>query len=70
MLAAPTIAKTFTASTIQVGSTSNLKFTIMNPDTTGTLTGIGVIDNLPSGVAATAATGSACGGHILQRLAA
>ena len=59
----PTITKNFSPTIIQAGNTSTLTFTITNPNTTalGTLSGVGFMDALPSGV--TVSTSSAtCNG--------
>jgi uncharacterized repeat protein (TIGR01451 family) len=45
-----TIAKAFGASAIPVGGTTTLTFTITNPDTTTTQTGIAFTDSLPAGL--------------------
>ena len=63
---APLISKSFSPSTIPVGTTSNLTFTITNPATNVvTLTGIGFTDNLPAGTSVAIAPDSAqCGGSV------
>src|SRR5207244_5767820 len=43
----PMISKSFSPTTILVGSTSTLTFTITNSNTTTTLTGVGFSDQLP-----------------------
>ncbi|HZU31819.1 MAG TPA: hypothetical protein VFB79_11930, partial [Candidatus Angelobacter sp.] len=46
----PTITKSFGASTIAVGGTTSLSFTITNPNTTSSLTGVAFTDSLPAGL--------------------
>jgi bacillolysin len=60
--APPTINKSFGASPLLLGATTSLTFTVGNPSATTTLTGIGVSDNLPSGlvVATPAALTGSC----------
>jgi uncharacterized repeat protein (TIGR01451 family) len=50
VVAPPTISKAFTASTICTNGVSTLTFSITNPNTTTTLTGIAFTDTLPAGV--------------------
>jgi uncharacterized repeat protein (TIGR01451 family) len=67
MQSAPTISKSFGASTIPVNGTTSLSFTITNPNGSGNLTGVGFTDSLPAGlVVATpnSLTGSCGGGTI------
>jgi hypothetical protein len=47
---APTISKSFGASTIPINGTTSLSFTITNPSSSGSLTGVGFTDTLPSGL--------------------
>jgi LPXTG-site transpeptidase (sortase) family protein len=57
----PVIAKSFDATSILTGSSTNLRFTITNPTTT-TLNGIGFTDTLPGGLTvATSTTSNVCG---------
>jgi hypothetical protein len=44
----PSITSGFTPSSIGVGDTSTLSFTISNPANNGTLTGVGFTDTLPT----------------------
>ena len=46
----PSITSAFTPSSIGVGGTSALSFTITNPNASGSLTSIGFTDTLPAGV--------------------
>src|SRR5262249_4372215 len=48
--AAPTISKAFGAASIPVGGTTSLSFSINNPNSTVTLTGVAFSDTLPSGL--------------------
>ncbi|HXR55262.1 MAG TPA: IPTL-CTERM sorting domain-containing protein [Casimicrobiaceae bacterium] len=59
----PTLVKSFAPSTVVVGATSTLSFTLTNPNSVA-LTGADFADSLPSGmqVAATPATTNTCGG--------
>src|SRR5262249_28171170 len=45
----PTISKSFNPTSIPLNGTSTLKFTITNPSTSVTLTGLAFTDTLPSG---------------------
>jgi uncharacterized repeat protein (TIGR01451 family) len=64
VLAPPTISKSFTPSTIAVGGTSSLTFTITNPNSTVSLTGVGFTDTLPAGVTVATSSTSPCGGTL------
>jgi hypothetical protein len=46
----PTISKVFAAATIPLNGVTSLTFTITNPNTTASLTGVTFVDNLPSGL--------------------
>jgi fimbrial isopeptide formation D2 family protein/uncharacterized repeat protein (TIGR01451 family) len=46
----PTIAKAFGAASIPLNGSTSLSFTITNPSTTTTLTGVGFSDTLPTGL--------------------
>src|SRR5208283_4749597 len=50
VLGPPTITKSFGAATIPVGGTTSLSFTVTNPNSTGTLTGINFTDTLMGGL--------------------
>src|SRR5262249_49611953 len=64
VVAPPSISKSFGASTIPLNGTTTLTFTIMHPNTTTSLTGVGFTDSLPAGlqVAATPGASTTCGG--------
>ncbi|HEY1218296.1 MAG: CSLREA domain-containing protein [Bryobacteraceae bacterium] len=64
----PSISKSFGASSIALGATTSLSFTLSNPNGTTTLSGIGFTDTLPSGLKiaspSNGLTGSCGGGTI------
>ncbi len=66
VFAPPTISKAYSPGSIFVGGTfSQLTFTIANPNTSGTLTGVGFSDALPSGLEVASTPGlvvTSCGG--------
>jgi len=64
VVAPPVISKSFTANPILTGASTTLSFTINNPNTVTTLTGVNFTDNLPVGlvVAATPNLTNTCGG--------
>jgi CSLREA domain-containing protein/uncharacterized repeat protein (TIGR01451 family) len=59
----PTISKAFGAASIPLNGTTTLSFTITNPNTASTLSGVGFSDTLPAGVvvAATPNITGSCG---------
>jgi uncharacterized repeat protein (TIGR01451 family) len=59
----PTLAKSFSPTTIAQGSSSTLTFTVANPNGSA-LTGVGFSDTLPTGLSVTDGTVSACGGTV------
>ncbi|MBI4751529.1 MAG: DUF11 domain-containing protein [Acidobacteria bacterium] len=62
---APAVAsKAFAVDTIPLGGTTTLTFTITNPNTTESLTGVGLVDNLPAGLTIADGSNSACGGTV------
>jgi len=71
VLKPPVIAKTFAPATINVGANSVLSFTISNPNTTGSLSGIGFTDPLPSVVVVATPNGltGSCGGGTITAVA-
>jgi CSLREA domain-containing protein/uncharacterized repeat protein (TIGR01451 family) len=64
--APPTIAKAFSAANVGQNSKVNVSFTIVNPNTAATLTGISFTDSLPAGlvVATPNNLNSSCGGTV------
>ncbi|MBZ5554985.1 MAG: DUF11 domain-containing protein [Acidobacteriia bacterium] len=64
VVAPPTIEKAFGASAIPLNGSTTLSFTITNPNSFVSLTGISFTDSLPSGlqVAATPGVANSCGG--------
>jgi uncharacterized repeat protein (TIGR01451 family) len=60
----PSITSSFSPSSINVGQTSALTFTIANPNAGASLTGIGFTDALPAGLTTANATSTTCGGAL------
>ena len=62
----PTISKAFSPSSIAVGGTSTLSFTLANPNTGVALSGVAFSDTLPAGVEVAAApnANNACAGTV------
>ena len=60
----PAISKSFSLSSINVGSTSTLTFTLTNSSTTTDLTGVGFTDTFPTGmtIASSPSASNSCGG--------
>jgi uncharacterized repeat protein (TIGR01451 family) len=71
VVAPPTISKAFGAATVQVGGSTSLSFTIQNPNTTTSLTGVGFTDTLPSGLVVSTPNGltGSCGGGTITATA-
>jgi hypothetical protein len=67
----PTLAKAFGAGSINVGQSTSLTFTIANPNTTLSLTGLTFTDNLPAGlvVATPNGVGGTCTGGTVTAVA-
>ena len=65
-LAAPTLTKSFSPSTITAGGASTLTLTISNPSTTQSIAGAALSDVFPSGmkVFSTPALSNSCGGSV------
>jgi uncharacterized repeat protein (TIGR01451 family) len=61
---APFMTMTFNPSSIAIGTTSSLEFTIFNNEDNGALSGIGFTDHLPSGLTAVNGSTNACGGTL------
>jgi uncharacterized repeat protein (TIGR01451 family) len=62
--AAPIISKSFGAVSIPLGGSTDLSFTIENPNATVALTGVGFVDTLPAGLVVATPNGitGSCGG--------
>jgi len=71
VIAPPTIAKVFGAQTILPQGTTTLTFTLTNPNTGTSLTGIGFTDTMPVGLAVATPNGltGACGGGTITAVA-
>jgi arabinogalactan endo-1,4-beta-galactosidase len=59
----PTIAKAFGSSGVNLGANTTLTFTLSNPNSSSSLSGIGLTDNLPAGLVVSTPNGltGACG---------
>ncbi len=71
VVAPPTISKTFAASSILIGGSTALSFTISNPNATVSLTGVAFTDPLPSGLVVSTPNGltGSCGGGTITATA-
>jgi uncharacterized repeat protein (TIGR01451 family) len=67
----PTFSKAFGASSITVGSTTSLTFTITNPNGSTALTGLAFSDVLPAGLSVATPNGltGSCGGGTITAVA-
>src|SRR5581483_5878386 len=64
VVAPPSISKSFGAVSFNLGDTTTLSFTITNPNTTTTLTGVAFSDTLPAGLTVPDSSASQCGGTL------
>ncbi len=66
VVAPPTISKQFGAASIPLNGSTSLSFTVNNPNSTTTLTGVGVADTLPAGLVVATPSGvtSTCPGSV------
>ncbi|MBO4159929.1 DUF7933 domain-containing protein [Micromonospora antibiotica] len=71
VIAAPTISKAFGDATIPAGGTTALSFTLTNPNTNTTLTGVTFTDALPAGLVVATPNGltGSCGGGTIAATA-
>lgn len=71
VVAPPSIGKSFGAATIPLNGTTTLSFTISNPDSSTTQTGIAFTDNLPAGLVVATPNGltGSCGGGTITATA-
>lgn len=64
VIAPPALAKGFSPSSIFVGNTSTLAFTITNPNASSALSGISFTDSLPAGLTVASSSSTQCGGTL------
>ena len=64
VVAPSSISKSFGAATIPLNGTTSLDFSITNPNTGTTLTGIAFTDTLPAGLTVASSTSAQCGGTL------
>ncbi|MER7333483.1 MULTISPECIES: ice-binding family protein [unclassified Micromonospora] len=71
VVAPPTIAKAFGKATIPLNGTTSLGFTLTNPNTKTSLTGVSFVDNLPTGLVVATPNGlsGSCGGGTITATA-
>ena len=64
VLTPPSVSKAFGATSLPLNGTTSLSFTLNNPNTSTTLTGIGFLDTLPGGLVISTPNGltGSCGG--------
>ena len=62
VIGAPTITAAFSPTTVAPGAHSTLTFTIVNPNTTTALAGLGLVNNLPATLTNYGSAGGTCGG--------
>ena len=60
----PTIAKAFSPTSVAVGDTSTMSFTLTNSNMAATLTGVAFDDTLPAGMTAANGSNAFCGGTL------
>jgi arabinogalactan endo-1,4-beta-galactosidase len=67
----PTISKSFAAASVALNGTTSLTFTLTNPNTASSLSGVGFIDTLPTGLVVTTPNGvsGSCGGGTITATA-
>jgi len=67
VVAPPTLTKAFGASSVPLGGSTTLSFTVANPNATVSLTGVAFTDNLPAGIVVATPLGitTNCGGSTL-----
>ena len=64
VLAPPSISMAFAATPILTSASTTLSFTVTNPNSTTTLTGMAFSDSLPAGVEVIGGSSSQCGGTV------
>jgi uncharacterized repeat protein (TIGR01451 family) len=64
VVAPTTIGKAFGAGSIPLGGTTSLTFTLTNPNSGTSLTGVGFTDTLPAGLTVANGTSAVCGGTL------
>ncbi len=71
VIAPPTISKVFGAASIPLNGSTSLSFTVSNPNTTNSLSGVSVTDTLPAGLTIATPNGLAgpCGGGTITATA-
>src|SRR5205807_673285 len=71
VISPPTISKAFGAATIPLNGTTSLSFTVTNPNTFASLSGVAFTDSLPAGLAVAATQGvtGSCGSGTITAVA-